>query len=201
VTVRPRRMGRPLVWAWVVVACFGAPAPCPAQVAPLSVTLHAEAPCPAPAAESPLLRLPTGCPTPWAGWLYTPDEHTRIRSMVAQLDAAALAERARADAEGERADATEKMLGACRAQRAELDRACVVGVSRIEGQVRALADISEPPPRPVLWPWAALSGGLAAAGAGAGALAGRGAGEVLGYGLAGLAVGTAVALMVERWGR
>ena len=193
--IRPWWMGTPVVWAvWLSSAV--------AQVAPLSVTLHAEAPCPAPAAESPLLRLPTGCPTPWAGWLYTPDEHTRIRSMVAQLDAAALAERARADAEGERADATEKMLGACRAQRAELDRACVVGVSRIEGQVQALASLDAAPlPRPVLWPWAALSGGLATLGAGVGALADRGPGEVIGYGLAGAAVGTAVAWMVSRWAR
>ena len=164
-----------------------------AQVAPLAVTLHAEAPCPVPRAETPLLRLPTGCPVPWAGWLYTPDEHTRMREAFARLDAAALAE-------AERADVARAALVACRVQRDEVTQQCVAGVARLEGEMRALSAMyAQPADNPPLWPWAALSGGLAVVGAGAGAMADRGPGEVIGYGLAGAAVGTVVAWMVRRW--
>lgn len=195
-TPRPWWMGRPLVWAWMVglvlTTCWGL-TPCPAQVAPLSVTLHAEAPCPAPGAESPLLRLPTGCPAPWAGVLYTDAEHTRTREQGAQVNALA-------KARGERADVAERSLVACRVQRAELTQQCVAAVARLEGEVRALSAVyAQPADNPPLWPWAALSGGLAVVGAGAGALADRGPGEVIGYGLAGTAVGMAVAWMVGRW--
>ena len=186
--IRPWWMGTPVVWAvWLSSAV--------AQVAPLSVTLHAEAPCPAPQVESLLLRLPTGCPAPWAGVLYTAAEHDRTRTQGAQVNELA-------KARAKRADVAERALRACRVQRDEVTAACVVGVSRIEGQVQALASLDAAPlPRPVLWPWAALSGGLATLGAGVGALADRGPGEVIGYGLAGAAVGTAVAWMVSRWAR
>jgi hypothetical protein len=179
-------MGSPLVWLWLSQAA--------AQVAPLSVTLHAEAPCPAPGAESPLLRLPTGCPAPWAGVLYTEAHHLDLRQRAAQVDALAVAR-------GKRADVAESALRACRAQRDQVTNACVVGVARVEGAVEALSDLSAPPEPPVLWPWAALSGGLATLGAGVGALADRGPVEVIGYGLAGAAVGAAVAWMVSRWAR
>ena len=188
-TPRPWWMGRPLVWAWMVGLCAAAHA----QVAPLSVTLHAEAPCPAPRAESPLLRLPTGCPAPWAGVLYTSDEHHRTREQGAQVNALA-------KARGERADTAERRLATCRTQRDEVTRRCVAGVARLEGEVRALSALyAQPADNAPLWPWAALSGGLTVIGAGAGALADRGPGEVIGYGLAGAAVGAAVAWMVGRW--
>lgn len=186
-TIRPWWSGVPVVWSvWLSAAV--------AQVAPLAVTLAPDHDCPAPSVKSPLLRLPKGCPSPWAGVLYTEAHHADLRARMADVDALAVAR-------GKQIEARSAALEACRTQRSEVTAACVVGVSRIQGQIQALADAASPEPRPALWPWAALSGGLAAAGAGAGALAGRGAGEVLGYGLAGLAVGTAVALMVERWGR
>lgn len=186
-TIRPWWMGAPLVWLWLSSAV--------AQVAPLSVTLHADAPCPAPQAKSPLLRVPLGCPAPWAGVLYTEGEHSRTRTEAVQVNELA-------KARGARADLAERQLLACRVQRDEVTAACVVGVARIEGAVEALSDLSAPvEPSPSLWPWAALSGGLAAVGAGAGAIADRGPGEVIGYSIAGAAVGTVVALMVERWGR
>lgn len=184
--IRPWWMGVPVVWSvWLSQAG--------AQVAPLAVTLHAEAPCPAPHAESPLLRLPTGCPAPWAGVLYTEQEHTRTRADFAALDSLAIAR-------GNRADVAEQALVACRVQRDDVARQCVVGVARIEGRLDALSAESPPdPPSPV--PWAVLSGGLAAAGSAIPAILGRNAGEVIGYSVAGAAVGTAVAWMVSRWAR
>lgn len=187
VRLRPWWMGPPVVWLWMTAAA--------AQVAPLSVTLHAEAPCPVPEVVTPLLRLPTGCPAPWAGVLYTEAHHADLRARVAQVDALAVAHRGRADV-------AERSLLACRTQRDEVTAQCVRGVSRLEGHIAALADLqASPVERPALWPWAALSGALSTVGAGVGALAGRGAGEVIGYGLAGAAVGTVVGAMVERFGR
>jgi hypothetical protein len=183
-TVRPWWMGRPYVWTvWASLLC----APALADVRALDDV------CPARPAEAPLVRLPAGCAAPWGGVLYTEQEHIGTRTRVARLDAAALAERDRADIAG-------RALVACRVQRDAVVSECVTGVARIDGMLSTIAGPADIE-RPALWPWAALAGGLATAGAGVGLLADRGPGEAIGYSVAGLAVGTAVALMVERWGR
>lgn len=194
-TPRPWWMGRPFVWAWMVGLALTTCGmrPCPAQVAPLAVTLHTEAPCPAPAAESPLLRLPTGCPAPWAGWLYTPDEHTRTREGFARLDAAALAE-------AERADVAHTALVACRVQRDEVTQQCVAGVAEVRGRLDAIADLTSPPEPVAGWVYA-LAGGLAGVAGSLTGLAGDDKAEALGMSIggaaAGAAVGTAVVWLVE----
>ena len=193
-TVRPWWMGRPMVWAWVVgIALACCVTPSPAQVAPLSVTLHTEAPCPAPGERTPLLRLPTGCPSPWAGILYTPDEHSRTRAEGAQVNELA-------KARGARADEAEARLLTCRTQRDELAAACVMGVARVEGAVEALSDLAAPPEPVRGWVYS-LAGGLTAAAGSLAGLAGKTSGEVQLYGIAGAAggavVGTAAVWLVQ----
>lgn len=179
-TVRRWWMGTPVVWAvWLSSAV--------AQVAPLSVTLHAEAPCPVPEKLSPLLRLPAGCPVPWVGVLYTEEEHARMREGAAAADALAVAR-------GKRADAAVRRLDECRARRAKVTAACVVGVSRIEGQVQALSALSaQPAGSPGVWP-AVVSGGLAVAGSLA-AFAGDDRPTSILYGGAGAVTGAALGVL------
>lgn len=159
------------------------------QVAPLSVTLRAEAPCPAPAQRAQLLALPTGCPSPWAGVLYTDGEHDRTRQEFATLEAVARARR-------EQLAQRDEQLQACRRQRDEQGRACTAAVIGL----RAVLDAWTPPapvePRPA-WPWALVAGGLTVIGATIPSALDRGTGEVLGYALAGAAVGGVVAVVVD----
>lgn len=165
------------------------------QVAALTVELATGHPCPAPAEPRPLLTLGVGCPAPWAGTLYTPEEHRRMRTGCAQ----AVAE---ADARGEALAVAREGLTVCDAARAEVERREAAGLGEARGIIAALeARLAEAPPAPALWPWAALTGGLALGGAGVGWVAGRPPGEVAAYGVAGAGLGVAVALMVERWAR
>jgi hypothetical protein len=163
--------------------------PAAAQVSPLTVTLATGAACPVPLGESPLLRVPVGCPAPWDGVLYTEAEHDGTRTRVVRLDAAAIAERARADA------GTAALMG-CRKHRDDIVRLCDVEAAALRGRLDVLSAVAVQP-APKLWPWAALSGALAVTGSGAGNLTGRSALESTAYGAAGAALGVAVALIVE----
>lgn len=194
-TVRPWWMGRPLVWGWLLAASSCVPLSAPAQVAPLAVTLSAEAPCPVPTATTPLLRLPTGCPSPWAGVLYTPEEHARTREQGAQVNELA-------KARGKRADLAESRLLACRTQRDEVTAKCVSGVARLEGRMAALSTVTVEPVDDSGRGWVyALAGGLAGAAGSLVGLAGTSKGEAQAYSalgaLAGAAVGVAVVWLVE----
>ena len=160
-----------------------------AQVAPLSVTLQAEAPCPAPAQRSPLLALPTGCPAPWAGVLYTDGEHDRMRQEFATLEAVAKARR-------EQMAQRSQQLLACRRQRDEQGAACVKAAVHMQAALEAWQAPAVPDARRA-WPWAVVSGGLTAIAAGAPAALGRPAGEVFLWSVAGVAAGGAVALVVD----
>ena len=162
--------------------------PCAAQVSPLTVTLATGAACPVPLGESPLLRLPAGCPSPWAGVLYTEAEHAGTRARVARLDAAAIAEQHRADI------ATAALVG-CRKHRADIVRLCDVEAAALLGRLDVLE--SAVPVRRKMWPWAALTGALAVVGSSTGQLLGRRALESTAYGAAGAALGVTVALIVE----
>ena len=197
--MRPWWMGRPLVWGWLLAAASCVPLTAPAQVAPLAVTLSAEAPCPAPVTGSPLLRLPAGCPSPWAGVLYTPEEHTRTREQGAQVNELA-------KARGKRADLAESRLLACRTQRDEVTAKCVSGVARLEGRVAALSAVSVEPADNSGRGWVyALAGGLTGAAGSLVGLAGTSKSEAQAYStggaLAGVVVGVGVAWLIERFGQ
>ena len=158
-----------------------------AQVAPLTVTLAAAAPCPAPAVEAPLVELPTGCPAPWDGVLATLAEHTRSRQQWAEMESV-LGVRRRF---GEAASAA---LAECRTQRDDVLSQCARDLARIEGVLMAVP----PPPEPVsALPWVALAGGLGAAGAAGARALGASVWQTGAAGLAGAALGVAVAWMVE----
>lgn len=171
----------------LLLACVGCPAW--AQVAPLSVTLRAEAPCPAPVERTPLLALPTGCPSPWAGVLYTDGEHDRMRQEFATLEAVAKARR-------EQLAQRDRQLLACRRQRDEQGRACTEAVTGLRGALDAWTPPAPVEPRPA-WPWALVAGGLTTIGATIPSALDRGTGEVIGYALAGAAIGGVVAVVVD----
>lgn len=165
-------------------------------IAPLTVVLASGHACPAPAQPRDLLRMPEGCPTPWAGILYTP-----------QADAETRAELAAADRVCGKLD---DELTRCRSARTRLADDVLAQLPDIGAKLDTVATLLRSPqpaaplpdPQPAVArhkpvPWASAGGGGAIGGAGLAYLLNAGPGRQLISTAGGAVLGVGIAAIVQ----